>query len=73
MPETLSCLFAIVLEPEQVKADKFDFCGTCINRELDPFECEDCEDGDNYEPIEEDSVENLTYHEFIEEYFKEVA
>jgi hypothetical protein len=29
-------------------------CGSCINREHDPFECDDCDDASNYIPDEDD-------------------
>ena len=77
--ETLLCLF--VKTPnfdegkEEVKAAfKYPECEFCINHVMDPFACDDCEDGDNFEPDDVDRVENLTYHEFLEEHFnKEVA
>lgn len=34
-------------------SNKYPECATCLNRENDPFECEDCEDGDLY--IDEDA------------------
>jgi hypothetical protein len=43
-------------------------CGSCLNREFDPFQCEDCEDASNYEPDEdgdlEDQAEDMTLDEF---------
>jgi hypothetical protein len=44
-------------------AYRYPECEFCNNHETDPFECDECEDGDNYEGA--DDVENLTYHEFI--------
>ena len=41
-----------------VKCDKYPECETCINREFDPFACEDCEDGSNYEPEDDDDYED---------------
>lgn len=37
-------------------------CDSCINKEFDPFQCDTCEDGSNYES--EDDSEELTYAEF---------
>lgn len=28
----------------------FEECDSCLNREHDPFECDDCEDASNYIP-----------------------
>jgi len=41
----------------------FDYCETCINAEHDPFQCEDCEDGDLWEG--EDTEEELSIHQVI--------
>jgi hypothetical protein len=49
-----------------MKADKFDECSTCINKSLDPFRCWSCNGASNHE-TDEDDVEHLTYHEFIEQ------
>lgn len=52
-------------------------CDTCINREYDPFACEDCNDGSNYEPEdseEDDSLDSdeLPYNKFIT-WIREIA
>lgn len=44
-------------------------CEGCINRIFDPFQCESCKKGSNYEG--EDDSEELTYAEFID-LFKEI-
>jgi hypothetical protein len=43
-------------------------CENCVNREHDPFQCEECEGGDRFEPYEdeEEMVTEMTYPEFIE-------
>ena len=47
------------------KCGEFPECGSCINREHDPFQCDDCEDASNYEPDEDsDSYEEMTYEDF---------
>jgi hypothetical protein len=38
----------------------WDFCDSCVNQEIS-YECDDCEDGDNYEPA--DTEQELTMHE----------
>lgn len=45
-------------------------CEGCINREFDPFRCDACIDGSNYEG--EDAEEELSYAEF-KDLFKEAA
>lgn len=35
----------------------YEECDTCLNREHDPFVCDDCEDGDLYES--EEGLEDL--------------
>lgn len=52
------------------KCNKFQECNDCSNLELDPFQCEDCDELSNFEPydhvIEEDlEVDELTLQEFI--------
>lgn len=51
-------------------------CDTCINREHDPFACEDCDEGSNYEPEdtedEDDDFEELPYDKFIT-WIREIA
>ncbi|MFM0095653.1 hypothetical protein PQQ87_08570 [Paraburkholderia nemoris] len=43
----------------------FPECQSCINRQHDPFECETCDDGSNYEPPEDDDeVDVMTIMEF---------
>ena len=46
--------------------NKFPECEDCINRELDPFQCESCEDACNFEPYddESESFETMTISEF---------
>lgn len=53
------------------RCSKFPECESCINRELDPFACDDCTDANNYEPDEDldtadTAVEELSYADFIE-------
>jgi hypothetical protein len=50
---------------------EFPECVDCINKEFDPFQCETCIDGSNFEGEDDDS-EELTYAEFID-LFKEAA
>jgi len=38
-------------------------CNSCINREFDPFKCENCAAGGNYES--EDDMDALTVHELL--------
>lgn len=38
----------------------YDFCESCVNQDID-YECDDCEDGDNWEG--QDIEEQLTVHE----------
>jgi hypothetical protein len=41
---------------------------------MDPFQCEDCEDGSNYEPEDaEEEIEEMSYDEFKTLYFMEAA
>lgn len=49
----------------------YEACRTCINREFDPFECEDCDDGSNWEG--EDDSEELSIHDLKTIRFKEAA
>jgi hypothetical protein len=50
--------------------DKFPECEGCMNKDFDPFQCDDCEDACNFEPYEEEeedsSVEEMNIHEFVE-------
>lgn len=46
------------------KRCRFAECESCINKEFDPFRCETCVDGSNFEG--EDDVEELSYHEFLD-------
>lgn len=51
------------------KCGLYEHCESCINKELDPFQCEECEDGSNYEPEdgdEEDFEEDMEYADFID-------
>lgn len=52
-------------------------CAICINRELDPSECEECEEAGNFEGGDEtkdaEEVEWLTFHEFRNYMLKEAA
>lgn len=47
-------------------------CDSCINRELDPFQCDTCEDESNYEgddgSAEDDTSEDFTVAEFIDRF-----
>ena len=56
MPATplSTCLRQLEKAEVPVASDKYPECENCVNREFDPFACEDCEDADNYEP--EDSA-----------------
>lgn len=61
--------FTLSITPEHkshmTKCGSFEECDTCVNEEFDPFQCEDCEDASNYEPIEEyDEEEAMTLDEF---------
>jgi hypothetical protein len=51
-------------------------CDSCLNREFDPFQCESCDDGSNYEPEEEMAEEfdddGSAYRNFIT-WIKEIA
>jgi hypothetical protein len=49
---------------EMPRCNKYEECETCINKEYDPFQCETCEDGSNYES--DDDAESLTITEFAE-------
>lgn len=40
-----------------VASNKFPECETCVNREFDPFACEECEDADLYEPEDEGAAD----------------
>ena len=46
-------------------------CETCINREHDPFQCEDCDEADMWEG--DDETEWLTFHELKAYMMKEAA
>ncbi len=56
--------------------DKFPECADCINKELDPFQCDSCEDGCNFEPYESDDdmedSEEMTLEEF-KEFWRNIA
>lgn len=49
------------------KPGQYPECDTCINREYDPFQCESCNHGSNYEPEDdgEDTSEEMSYGEFV--------
>jgi hypothetical protein len=48
---------------------KFEACLSCVNRDLDPEQCDICVNADCYEaPDIEDEVENLSYDEFLNRY-----
>lgn len=49
----------------------FPECATCVNREFDPFECEKCKEGSNWEG--EDDSEEITIHDLKNIRFGEVA
>lgn len=52
----------------------FPECDSCINREFDPFQCEDCDDASNYEPAgDEDDSQDMTLDEFRRTFFMEAA
>ena len=64
---------------DAVKAeDRYPECETCINRIYDQDQCEDCVDGDNYEPGDdeddffEDDPEDMTIEEF-KDYWRNAA
>ncbi len=59
-------------ENEKVKCDKYEFCEACINREFDPFQCDTCDDGSNFDDGEGD-VEEMSYKDFIKMLNKEAA
>ena len=50
--------------------DKFPECEHCMNKEFDPFQCDDCDEASNFEPYEaeeeDSSVEEMNIHEFVE-------
>jgi len=50
-------------------------CKSCVNGEFDPFACETCEDGSNYEPYDDDmsveEAESIDYRDFIKIYREE--
>lgn len=62
------------------KCGTFPECESCINREFDPDQCEDCDDASNYEPDEEEDmgsvpddeevVEEMTYDDFKSMFFE---
>lgn len=66
----LWCISSDKLKTEKAESMKYPECEGCINRELDPFQCEDCEDACNFEPYEDDfdddDVEDMTIDEFKE-------
>ena len=56
-------------------------CERCLNRRLDPFQCETCEDACNFEEDAEDDFDSdddsddvieMTYHDFMD-FFKDAA
>ena len=49
----------------------FEECAYCVNAECDPFECDDCEDGSNFEPA--DTSEELSVHDLKVFMMKEAA
>jgi len=49
----------------------YDYCDSCINAEFDPFQCDDCDNGSNYEG--EDESEALTVHDLKTIMFKKAA
>lgn len=51
---------------KQRRCGRFAECATCINREFDPFQCQDCTDASNYEPEDEgDEPESMDYDDFL--------
>ena len=43
-------------------------CDSCLNREYDPFECEECVDADHYIPEDEEGVDDAASEETINLY-----
>ena len=46
----------------------FPQCQSCINREFDPFQCIDCDNASNFEPIDEGEEEDIDYDDFLSAY-----
>ncbi len=56
-------------EPQMACRNKYPECANCINREYDPFQCDDCEDASNFESDSDDddafdNSEELSFDEF---------
>lgn len=49
----------------------WDFCDDCVNSQADPEQCDSCEDGSNFEGV--DDSEELTVHDLKFIRFKEAA
>jgi hypothetical protein len=49
----------------------FECCDSCLNGEYDPYECEDCEDGSNWEGADESKA--LTVHDLKDIIFLQAA
>lgn len=65
MPATLSFICANDLKFDMARGNKgYPECESCVNREFDPFQCDSCEDGSNYESEEEQDF--LTIHDLID-------
>jgi hypothetical protein len=55
----------------------YEECGSCLNREHDPMQCDDCEDGDLYEPDDGagdgDDFEEMDLSEFRQRYAEDLS
>lgn len=73
-PTQAMLLYTFLLKRIEMSGNKYEACKDCVNREFDPFECDDCVDADNFEPYddEEEGCEEMTISEFAE-YWKDVA
>lgn len=66
MPAMLLSTF-LLKRTEMASTNKFEECSRCVNREFDPFECDDCVDACNFEPYEEDEDIDDSNEEYVEE------
>lgn len=65
----LFTFFHALMSEDDEEMDKFPQCADCMNKDFDPFQCQDCENASNfepYEPEEEDDIEDMTIDEFKE-------
>lgn len=74
-PSSLSASIQ-VLKQEEPKAEKYEFCRTCLYRN-EQFQCDNCEDGDLYEEDEDfaeddDEIEEMSRDDFFNS-FREAA